>query len=56
LPGRVKCGGPEGKIVVAQGCRKRKKANIYGTEGEIVVAHDRLPSPCSPARNIAFRR
>ena len=44
LPGRVKCGGTEGEIVVAHGCRKRKKL-ICGTEGEIVVAHDRLPSP-----------
>jgi len=44
LPGRVKCGGPEGEIVVAHGCRKRKKL-ICGPEGEIVVAHGRLPSP-----------
>ena len=44
LPGRVNCGGPEGEIVVAHGCRKRKKL-ICGTEGKIVVAHGRLPSP-----------
>jgi len=44
LPGRVKCVGTEGEIVVAHGCRKRKKL-ICGTEGEIVVAHCRLPSP-----------
>jgi len=43
LPGRVKCGGTEGEIVVGHGCRKRKKL-ICGTEGEIVVAHGRLPS------------
>jgi len=43
LPERVKRGGREGEIVVAHGCRKRKKL-IYGTEGEIVVAHGRLPS------------
>ena len=43
LPGRVKCGGTEGEIMVAHGCQKRKKV-IYGTEGEIVVAHGRLPS------------
>ena len=29
-------------IVVAHGCRKTKKL-ICGTEGEIVVAHGRLP-------------
>jgi len=29
----------EGEIVVAHGCRKRKKLKC-GTEGEIVVAHD----------------
>ena len=28
LPGRVKCGGTEWEIVVAHGCRKRKKANM----------------------------
>jgi len=33
----------EGEIVVAHGCRKRKKL-IFGTEGEIVVAHGPLPS------------
>ena len=44
MPGRVKYGGTEGKIVVAHGRRKRKKL-ICGTEGEIVVAHGRLPSP-----------
>ena len=38
LPGRVKCGGTEEEIVVAHGCRKRKKL-ICGLEGEIVVAH-----------------
>jgi len=32
------------KLVVAHGCRKRKKL-ICGTEGEIVAAHGRLPSP-----------
>ena len=41
---KVKCGGTEGEIVVAHGCRKRKKL-ICGTEGEIEVAHGRLPSP-----------
>ena len=30
--------------LVTHGCRKRKKL-ICGTEGEIVVAHGRLPSP-----------
>ena len=44
LPGRVKCGGTEEDIVVAHGCRKRKKL-ICGPEEEIVVAHGRLPSP-----------
>ena len=44
LPGRVKRGGTEGEIVVAHGCRKRKKL-ICGPEGELVVAHGRLPSP-----------
>ena len=44
LPGRVKCGGTEENIVVAHGCRKRKKL-ICGPEEEIVVAHGRLPSP-----------
>ena len=44
LPGRVKCGGTEGEIVAAHGCRKTKKL-ICGTEEEIVVAHGRLPSP-----------
>ena len=43
LPGRVKCGGTEEEIVVAHGCRKRKKL-ICGTEEEIVVVHGRLPS------------
>jgi len=42
--GKVKCGGPEGKTVVAHSCRKRKKL-IYGTEWEIMVAHGRLSSP-----------
>ena len=31
LPGRVKCGGTEGEIVVAHGCRKTKKL-ICGKE------------------------
>ena len=44
LPGRVKCGGTEGEIVVVHGCRKTKKL-ICGTGGEIVVAHGRLPYP-----------
>ena len=44
LPGRVKCGGTEGEIVVAHGFRNRKKL-ICGPEEEIVVAHGRLPSP-----------
>ena len=44
LLGRVKNGGTEGEIVVAHGCRKRKKL-ICGPEVEIVVAHGRLPSP-----------
>jgi len=43
LPGRVKCDGTEGEIVVDHGCLKRKKLKC-GTEGEIVVAHGRLPS------------
>jgi len=43
LPERVKCCGP-GQIVVAHCCRKRKNL-ICGTEGEIVVAHVRLPFP-----------
>ena len=46
LPGRVKCGGTEGEIVVAHCCPKRKKL-ICGAEGEIVVAHGRLPPPRS---------
>ena len=49
LPGRVKCGGPEGEIVVAHFCRKRKKL-ICGTEGDIMVAQGRLPSPAHPSR------
>ena len=49
LPGRVKCSGTEGEIVVAHGCRKRKKL-VCGTEGEIVVAHGRLTSPARPAQ------
>ena len=44
LPRRVKCGGTEKDLVVAHGCRKRKKL-ICGPEEEIVVAHGRLPSP-----------
>ena len=43
LPGRVKCGGTEGEIVVSHGIRERKTL-ICGTEGEIVVAH------CCPKR------
>jgi len=40
--------------MVAHGCRKRKKL-IYGTEGEIVVAHGRLPSPAHwPNKNLTF--
>ena len=53
LPGRVKCGGTEGEIVVADGCRKRKKI-ICGTEGEIVVAHGRLPSPARAPECLIF--
>jgi len=37
------------EIVVAHGCRKRNKL-ICGTEGEIVVAHGRLPSPALTVR------
>ncbi len=48
LPGRVKCDGTEGEIVVAHGCRKIKKL-ICGTEGEILVAHGRLPSSAHTA-------
>jgi len=33
LHGRVQCGGPEGEIVVAHGCRKRKKANMWRGRG-----------------------
>ena len=44
LPGRVKCSGTEGEIEVVYGCRKRKEL-ICGSEGKIVVAHCRLPSP-----------
>ena len=36
------------KIVVTHGCRKTKKL-ICGTEGEIVVAHGRLPFPAPVA-------
>ena len=43
LPGKVKCDGTEGEVMVAHGCRKTQKL-ICGTEGEIVVAHGRLPS------------
>ena len=43
LPGRVKCGGTEGEIVVVHGYRKRKKL-ICGTEGEIVE----LMAACLP--------
>ena len=38
-------------IVVAHGCQKRKKL-ICGPEGELVVAHGRLPSPALPAGKI----
>ena len=34
LPGRVKCGGSEGEIVVAHGCRKGKKANMSPGRGK----------------------
>ena len=44
MPGIVKCGGTEEDIVVAHGCRKRKKL-ICGPEEEIVVAYGRMPSP-----------
>jgi len=54
LPGRVNCGGPEGEILVAHGCRKRKKL-ICGTEGEIVVAHGRLPSPAQKKSGTNFK-
>ena len=54
MPGRVKCGGTEGEIVVAHGCRNRKKL-ICGTEGEIVVAHGRLPSPTRLTMNIFLK-
>ena len=50
LSGRVKCGGTEGEIVVAHSCRTTKKL-IYGTEGEILVADGRLPSPAPSRRN-----
>ena len=39
IPLNVNC-----KTFFPNGCRKRKKL-ICGTEGEIVVAHGRLPSP-----------
>ena len=44
MPGRVKCGGTKGELLVAHGCQKRKKL-ICGMEGEIVVVHGPLPSP-----------
>jgi len=44
LPGKVKCSGTEEEIVVAHGCRMRKKL-LCGLEEEIVVAHGRQPSP-----------
>ena len=50
LPGRVKCRGTEGDILVAHGCRKRKKLTC-GPEGEIVVAHGRLSSPSRVINN-----
>jgi len=53
FPGRVKCGGTEGEIVVAHGCRKRKKL-ICGTEEEIVVAHGHLPSPARMVRCLGW--
>ena len=46
---------PEEEIVVAHSCRKRKKL-ICGTEGEIVVAHGRLPSPALKADEQSFGR
>ena len=51
MPGRVKCGGTEEDIVVAHGCRKRKKL-ICGPKEEKVVAHGRLPSPAPIDNNI----
>ena len=33
LPGRFTCGGTEGELVVAHGCRKRKKANMWYGRG-----------------------
>ena len=53
FPGRAKCGGTEGEIVVAHGCRKTKKL-ICGTEGEILVAHGRLPSPARHNSQVMF--
>ena len=53
LSGRVKCSGTEGEIVVANGCRKRKKL-ICGPKEEIVVAHGRLPSPARQMRACTF--
>ena len=53
LPGRVKCGGTEGEIVVAHGCRKTKML-ICGTEEEILVAHGRLPSPAHYQNNVRY--
>ena len=50
LPGRVNCHGTEREIVVAHGCRKRKKLTC-GSEGEIVVAHGRLSSPSRVINN-----
>ena len=37
--------------MVAHGCRKRKKL-ICGTEGELVVAHGRLPSSARLAHTV----
>ena len=51
LPRRVKCGGPEGEIVVAHGCWKRTNL-LCGPEGDIVVASDRLPSPALETNHI----
>ena len=53
MPRRVKCGGTEGEIVVAHGCRKTKNL-ICDTEGEIVVAHGNLPSPARTVGSTFF--
>ena len=54
LPGKIKFGGTEEEIVVAHGCRKRKKL-ICGPEEKIVVAHGRLPSPAHRAEHEIFQ-